>query len=515
MTLGRNIYENFTPVRGAALEIARLTSLIYTPQFTGKNSEWGRVAEALLTEEDKFIDIRGFPFSFDVFRRNLIISILRDGELGIVLTELDSEPKLQCIPSHRIGSRYDNNSIVIGGKYDGAKIIDGVIVNDYGTALAYRVYNEAGTAYEDISSNDMLLVFLPDYVEQLRGFSVIGREAFDAFDVGESRVFELISQKVRASFSAAIQNETGTIDPTKAAFIKPSTANNSTTNAANDLPNQVLQPGQIMYFKANQGQKIEFPSNDNPGPNVMAFQEEVLRSFFSGMGWSYDFCHKPGPVGGAPMRVVVDKINASISELEKLILAPTVRRINAWRVAKHIKNKRLKEEVEWYKWSFQGGPEITSDEKYSSDVSIQEMNNLIRAPQDVTERFGGFWEDVQDKAIEYEKRLQERCAAEGVDVNRVKPLTANPQTAPEDGMSENEELKLQMDAYGVGVRAGTLTPTPEDEDYFRKKAGLPALSEAAKAAWKKDKNVRRPITIAGQDGARPGLGGVATQPADE
>ena len=51
-----------------------------------------------------------------------------------------------------------------------------------------------------------------------------------------------------------------------------------------------------------------------------------------------------------------------------------------------------------------------------------------------------------------------------------------------------------MDAYGVGVRAGTFTPTMEDEEFFRAKAGFPALSANAKSAWTKD-GVRRPITL--------------------
>ena len=52
-----------------------------------------------------------------------------------------------------------------------------------------------------------------------------------------------------------------------------------------------------------------------------------------------------------------------------------------------------------------------------------------------------------------------------------------------------------MNAYGIGVRAGAFTPTPDDEDYFRDRANLPKLSAEARDSWSQENNVRRPITL--------------------
>jgi hypothetical protein len=52
------------------------------------------------------------------------------------------------------------------------------------------------------------------------------------------------------------------------------------------------------------------------------------------------------------------------------------------------------------------------------------------------------------------------------------------------------------------VRAGTITPSVEDEDYMRKLLGLPPLSEAARKDWGKDP-VRRPITLTAEEGTKP------------
>lgn len=59
----------------------------------------------------------------------------------------------------------------------------------------------------------------------------------------------------------------------------------------------------------------------------------------------------------------------------------------------------------------------------------------------------------------------------------------------------SEELKRILDAYGVGVRAGTITPTPDDEEYFRSLAQFPEMGEAVVNSWKEDGGFRRPITL--------------------
>ena len=63
-------------------------------------------------------------------------------------------------------------------------------------------------------------------------------------------------------------------------------------------------------------------------------------------------------------------------------------------------------------------------------------------------------------------------------------------------MAEIADLKSMLDLYGVGVRAGAITPTLEDEIEFRRLIGLPELSASARADWAKTGNVRKPITLA-------------------
>ncbi len=70
----------------------------------------------------------------------------------------------------------------------------------------------------------------------------------------------------------------------------------------------------------------------------------------------------------------------------------------------------------------------------------------------------------------------------------------------EDGDSAGENLKFEtlkgkLDAVGVGIRAGLITPQKEDEASFRKAADLPAMGTEVEFAWTEDEGFRRPITL--------------------
>lgn len=65
----------------------------------------------------------------------------------------------------------------------------------------------------------------------------------------------------------------------------------------------------------------------------------------------------------------------------------------------------------------------------------------------------------------------------------------------EGGGSESDEIKRIMDAYGVGVRAGVITPTIEDEERFRQLLGIQGVSEEIRQTWQEDGGTRRPITL--------------------
>ena len=62
-------------------------------------------------------------------------------------------------------------------------------------------------------------------------------------------------------------------------------------------------------------------------------------------------------------------------------------------------------------------------------------------------------------------------------------------------MADITKLLSLIETYGIGVRAGMITPQVEDEEYFRNVLEIPAMSGATKSNWAKTNGVKSPITL--------------------
>src|SRR6266496_3912087 len=209
----RWMFWNIPALQGAILEQANLAVSSFLPQYFGDDKEWGDQAENWLFNWHKIFDIAGPPMNRRTWLRFLIVTQFTDGGMGTLLTGVPSGndplgyPMIQTIPAHRIRSQHP---FVEGGQFDGARIIDGVIVNDYGRALAYRVYGEGSTGaesddYQDIPARDMFLTYDPMAPGQVRELPLLASSVFNFQDSAEFDRFEMLAQK---AFSAHTLLET-------------------------------------------------------------------------------------------------------------------------------------------------------------------------------------------------------------------------------------------------------------------------------------------------------------------
>lgn len=391
--LGRWLFANVAALRGGILEMANYAASSWIPQFYGEDKAWGNLAEEWLYEHDKICDIRGWPYTMATYRRNLVISVIRDGDLFTLLTETNSGyPVIQPLGCHRIGGK--ETDFIDGGEYDGSPFNDGVIKDDWGRVQAYRIINpeKPDTEFRDVAASDGFLSFIPENTDQDRGFSALASAIFDWQDISESRTFELLAQKVAASIALIEENESGEVDSSKAIVGAPSYG---TSGAVTGPASETLEGGMIRYFRSGLNQKLSAFSYDRPGANSQEFEQRVIRAAFAGMGWSYDFSLDPTKAGGAQMRVVVEKINRTVDHIQQFVLLPALRRIDGWRISKAIKLGLIPPSKEWYKWDYQGPAKLTADKKYDSDVDVQELRAGTTTLSNVTAKRGAYWEDVR------------------------------------------------------------------------------------------------------------------------
>jgi capsid protein len=432
LTLGRWLFWNFPAVSGAILEQAMLATENFKPQYYGESKRWGDKAEEYLLNWEKTADIAGWPYDMDYYRNNLVIHELRDGDVGTIMTRGEGGvPRIQVIAGHRIYNP-TGEPFVRGGPFDGSRICDGVIIDDYRAPIAYRVVDEDGESFTDIPASNMFLSFTPKACDQVRGISALATAVFDWQDIKESRHYELIAQKAASAVALIEENEAGEADPADGIIKTAATFDSSGNKTA--LDTQEVAGGLYRYFKAGTNAKLQAFSYDRPGTSVQQYQETIIRDAFQGMEWSYFFSHDPSKIGGASMRVVVEKINRVIRKRQKMV-SQAMARLHGWVISVAVLRGELPFNKDWWKWEYQLPPEITADKKYDSDVDLQEYEAKFTTLRDICARRGKYWEEVQDQYLLEQKRLQEKAEEMGVAVPGV--------AMPEDPESEDPEAETE------------------------------------------------------------------------
>jgi capsid protein len=422
MSLGRFLYSNFGPVRMALNQMACYASDDYTPSYVGADENFKIAFESWLPLHDLGPDI-STDASMQELRRLIIISAFRDGDVGVVLTANRDRPKLQLIPAHRIGSRHHPDGIVQGGPYDGATIIDGVIV-DAGThrPLAYRVYTGdyfRSDEYVDIPVRSMRLFMASrDYIGQLRGLSALGGSAFSWHDIAEWERNELLAQRIHSKLALIRKTESGEADPMSDALGIETNENCEETEFY-----QEFGDGEIMYLTPNES--VEAFISNRPTGNQREFIQSAIRSALAYMGFSPDFSFDATKIGGASLRVVAEQANRRVRELQTTILEPCLKWYYSYAVARNISREILPNASDFWRLRFMGSQRITADRRYDSLVDLQEMAAGVRTFSETTAVRGQDWKDVRNQTEREAVDLLERAQrlAESFDISMDKAMS--------------------------------------------------------------------------------------------
>ncbi len=439
MNMGRDLFWKFPALQGAVLEQANVAVSSFIPQYTGRNKQWGAQAEVMLGDWHRIMDIAGWPYDYDTYLQSLVIAPLVDGENFTLLTETPSGyPMIQVIPAHRVGKypcptetvtvRYSGTNLFVDGKLIDenrpstaeeeitfeARMIDGAAVDAFGRAISYRVFGDNGDPenYQDIPARNMFPAFMPMMTGQIRGLSLLASSAFNWQDMAEWTQFERIAHKAFSTRTIVETNETGDTDTAKAVIQQVATFNGSNQKTSLDV--QRLDGGTYSYLKANTGSKLEQFDYNRPGPDSQNFMNMTLRDAFKGTEWDIFFSLDPQAVGGAPMRVIVEKINLVAAKRRKLVKKCCLR-VDGYAIAKLMKSGALPWDDDWYMWDYQGPGEVTADKKYDSDVDLQEVSQGVSTRKLACARRGLYIEDVDaQREAEARSDLQraERLAKE-------------------------------------------------------------------------------------------------------
>jgi hypothetical protein len=257
-----------------------------------------------------------------------------------------------------------------------------------------------------------------------------------------------------------------------------------------------------MYGSPNQ--KPHVLKNDRPSNTFQGFVETVLRAVGASVGMPYEVVAKD-----------FSKTNYSSARAALLEAWRVYQLYRVW-MERHLCQPvwRMVLEEAWLRGELalpKGGPDFYEglaeythatwigpprghvDPVKEMTANIEGLNNNILTLSDLAAEQGKDWETQ----VEQRGRETRRVTGEGLAEHASDPGNSDNSDADagQEQIAEYQIIKEKLEAFGVGVRAGGITPHQEDEKTFRKIMNLPEMSQYVQKAWDEDEGFRRPITL--------------------
>lgn len=412
----RELYLNLGPAKGAVVDKAVYSvGRAWRPRFTGENAEWGAQAAQWLTDQwYRSCDIAGGMHDFVTDLLLMSIALDRDGDFGILLTEgKNGWPMFQVIPAHRIWS--DSSAKAPQGfQWD-----KGILFSASGTPVTYRILtgeDKDPTDYRDVSAQDFIHVYDPEWFAQGRGMPAFTHAIFDLQDYQTIQGFEKQASMIASSITMLETNPDGGPDPSQLRSVVE-----EQISVENGLRQEVLEGGTIRYFKSNDGSKLEAWQHNRPGTATTDFLDRLLRNALVGIGWPYELIWNAKDARGANIRSIVARAARTVEDRQDL-LKTAARRLVGYAVAKAIKRGILPESAEWWKWDFTMPPHITVDAGYDAAADREDYKLGFKNLSDILAKWGKDPEQHLRERAREEQMIQRIAEEEGVDPEKLRNL---------------------------------------------------------------------------------------------
>lgn len=410
----------------------------FAPVFTGSDYDWAEAAETALAEADRYANTRGPRFDF---KRTFELGGRKwetDGAFFLLLTKTATGlPSFQVLEAHRIGQRTTDGIVERGSArswtvaedgtrrltdtaYVGLHIQSGIITNDAGTEVAYRVLGSSASEDLDISARDLWHIAPADDFSEARPLPGIARGSLDLFDLNTARKAQLAQQILDSKLSLIETNASGRPDPVAEAI------GSAPLRTAAGTPTEVVEDGMTRFIKS--GYALTPHSANRPSTGWLNYDEKTLKAAIAAIGWRAEALD-PGLMStGAPTRALQDIINTTILSTWSL-LRPWVRAARRYQIAVLIQAGRLPANDEWLMWDTPQPPEFTVD----AGRTVQSDLDAVRAGADSIPNLQRRWGLNPTQTLRDQARwlkLRDRIAREEqVDPNHLGTLDQTPAPA--------------------------------------------------------------------------------------
>ena len=452
----RDLYRNFSV---AAWAIRK--HLDYVSSFTFQ----AMTDDPTLNEElEKLIDWYGRPLNCDAAGRHSLRRMIRlaearrviDGDMFFVKL---NDGRLQAIESDRVRDPGANRTDLVDYVH-GVKIAPGGRLRSI--AIHKRLADGRYEFERDVRAGNFIQLGYFDAFDQIRGVSPLTSAIAPFQDSLEIKDLTLAKAKVHSLFALSISRDMADMDDDDG---------DDETDYSIDFGKGPVQ------LDLDPGDKAEFLESKHPSTEFQAFMLTTLQSALKALDlpWSmFDESYANYSGARAAIQGYLMTVKSKREDLKEIL-----NRITGWRLQKFIARGVLNlpngmtfSDLKW-EWIPGGQPWWEPAKEVAGDIAAIDAG--LRTRSEIRrERYGDDWKSVIKKQAE-EREFMKSFAGEAAQV-------------------QTGSLADQINAYSVGVRAGTLTPQAGDEEFFRNSLGLPQSENAVDATWE-DEPTRRPITL--------------------
>lgn len=442
--------------------------------------------------EGKWADVRR-TYSFGQLQRFANRHVNRDGDCGFILIDRTDQgvrfPELQFVPGELIETPRTAEVI------DRTKVVDGIEYNEVNAPIAYWVKGDKKP--ERVDARDFIFLHSTTRYNVGRGQTKF-HGTYRLFDQVEGFI-EAVVVAARIGASQAMIAKTN-----KGADAARKLGLNVQANSAigQAVPAKIIEPGMINYIGTDEDIVPFNPSQ--PQTTFAPFLVTIARLL------------------GVKFGLTVQRVLLTFEELSYSgTRATTLQEMQAaWPAQDDFNASFLARVYPWfvsmcvamdyvegytpatapddawrYDWVPPGRP-LNDTEKEAAGFELM-MKLGLAAPEMIATSMGESWDKLRTTIAKNKAEM----AAMGIAwPGGLPPAAAAPPdgaaAAQESGRPDEVSPREKVDAFGIGVRAGVVTPQIEDEEELRKVLRLPQMSDAVREVWKEE-GVRRPITIAG------------------
>jgi hypothetical protein len=432
ISASNRMFWNFGPCHGGLEELAQNTiGRHWFPRFEGKDRAWGKLAEDWLNGQ--FLDVAyasGLNWQEGLYLD--VLQVKRDGDCGTIYGEAKSGyPQFQQVPWHSVGTR-DGAQRVTEGAYKGKRIYDGVILNEYGRAIAFNVLGETADQDRIIPSQSIDWLMDPRNADQVRGLPAFTSSILDLKSLITLQGYTEAGAQIAASIGLIETNETGFADPADPALALGLEGANPQERGG--LFTEEIAGGTIRYIRANSGAKLQQLEPVHESEATSRLMDRLMRQALLGAALPPEWFLEPTATG-AGMRAIVQKLNRTISDCQDMIRKVARRRIS-YAVSKAIKMGILPEyrgePGGQLKWSFVLPPALTVDEGYQSQATRESYKLGFVTLSEILGQNGRTLEAHLDEREAEELAIRDRMDRSGLPESAFRILTpnGNPDQAP-------------------------------------------------------------------------------------